>query len=302
MGDDGVKIDITVKGLKELQADLKDFSERRLRAAVATAMTRTAVMVRDQLQSKMASAIDRPTAYTRRNLRYTAAIAKGLEASIGFDIVANQDMYGRVTGYTNMGRAQTPVGKYMHDQIEGGPRRNKRFELALRRVGILPAGWFAVPGERAKMDAHGNQSPGEIRQILSWFDAAELVPGSTQNMRAAGRSKRALGTKTKAGWEYHVIRPGQVLKRSWARNTSASGPSRSRGTKKMQPGIYRQTRHALGNQVEPIMIFVRSASYKPRWDFYGDAKREVDRVYPEQIERAIRESAARMASKAGGGQ
>lgn len=296
-----MKIDIKVQGIKELQANLKDFSERRVRSTVATAMTRTAVMVRDQLQSKMASALDRPTAYTRRNLRYTAATAKGLEASIGFDIVANQDMYGKVTGYTNMGRAQTPVGKYMNDQIEGGPRRNKRFELALRRVGILPAGWFAVPGERAKMDAFGNQSPGEIRQILSWFDAAELVPGSTQNMRAEGRAKRALGTKRKAGWEYHVIRPGQVLKRSWARNTSAAGPSRSRGTKKMQPGIYRQTLHAMGNQVEPIMIFVKSAGYKPRWDFYGDARREVDRIYPGQIERAIREATAALASRTGSG-
>lgn len=295
-----MKIDIKVQGIKELQANLKDFSERRVRSTVATAMTRTAVMVRDQLQSRMASAIDRPTAYTRRNLRYTAATAKGLEASIGFDIVANQDMHGRVTGYTNMGRGQTPVGKYMNDQIEGGPRRNKRFELALRRVGVLPAGWFAVPGERAKLDASGNQSAGEIRQILSWFDAAELVAGSTQNMRTAGRTKRAQGTKKRAGWQYHVIRPGQVLKRSWARNTSAAGPSRSRGSKKMQPGIYRQTRHALGNQVEPIMIFVKSARYKPRWDFYGDARREVDRIYPAQIERAIREATASLASRAGG--
>lgn len=295
-----MKIDIKVQGIKELQSGLKDFSERRVRSTIATAMTRTVVAVRDELQRKMAAAIDRPTSYTKRNLRYTAATAKGLEASIGFDIVANQDMRGRVTGYTNMGRGQTPVGKYMNDQIEGGPRRDKRFELALRRIGILPAGWFAVPGERANMDAFGNQSPGEIRQILSWFDAAELVAGSTQNMRDAGRAKRAQGTKKKAGWQYHVIRPGQVLKRSWARNTSAAGPSRSRGTKKMQPGIYRQTRHALGNQVEPIMIFVRSASYRPRWDFYGDARREVDRIYPGQIERAIREATAAMTSKAGG--
>lgn len=293
-----MKIDIKVQGIKELQEQFKDFSERRLRASVATAMTRTAVAVRNEMQRKMDSAIDRPTTYTRRNLRYTAATAKGLQATVGFDIEVSQDMYGRATGYTDLGRGQTPVGKYMHDQIEGGPRRDKRFEIALRRVGILPAGWFAVPGERAKIDAFGNQSPGEIRQILSWLDAAELLAGSRQNMRAEGRAKRMQGTKKKAGWAYHVIRPGQVLKRSWARNTSAAGPSRSRGTKKMQPGIYRQTRHALGNRVEPIMIFVKSAQYKPRWDFYGDARREVDKVYPVEIQRAIDESAARLAARA----
>ena len=295
-----MKIDIKVQGIKELQSGLKDFSERRIRSTIATAMTRTAVAVRDQLQRKMDSALDRPTAYTRRNLRYTAATAKGLEASIGFDIVANQNAHGRVTGYTNMGRGQTPVGKYMNDQIEGGPRRDKRFENALRRVGILPAGWFAVPGECAKMDAFGNQSPGEIRQILSWFDAAELVKGSTQNMRDKGREKRRKGTRTKLGWEYVWISPYRVVKRSWARNTSAAGPSRSRGTKKMQPGIYRVTNTEPRRKVEPIMIFVKSASYKPRWDFYGDAKREVDRIYPGQIEQAIREATKAMASKAGG--
>lgn len=296
-----MKIDIKVQGIKELQANLKDFSERRIRSTIATAMTKTAVAVRDELQRKMDSALDRPIGYTRRNLRYTAATAKGLQATVGFDIVANQDMYGKVTGYTDMGRAQTPVGKYMKDQIEGGPRRDKRFEIALRRVGILPAGWFAVPGECAKIDAFGNQSPGEIRQILSWFDAAELVAGSRQNMRVAGRTKRAAGTKKKAGWQYHVIRPDQVLKRSWVRNTSAVGPSRSRrGTKKMQPGIYRQTYHALGNQVEPIMIFVKSAQYKPRWDFYGDARREVDRIYPVEISKAIEAACKALALKAGG--
>ena len=294
-----MRVEVKLSGLKELQANLKDFSERRVRSTVATALTRTAVAVRNEMQQKMALAIDRPTSYTKRNLRYTAATAKGLQASVGFDIVANQDMYGRVTGYTNMGRGQTPVGKYMNDQIEGGPRRSKRFENALRSVGILPPGWFVVPGKRAKLDAFGNHSPGEIRQILSWFDAAELVAGSTQNMRAEGRAKRAQGTRKKAGWQYHVIRPGQVLKRSWSRNTSAAGPSRSRGTKKMQPGIYRQTRYALGNRIEPIMIFVKSAGYRPRFDFYGLGRREADRIYPGQIELAIREAMAALASRSG---
>ena len=297
-----MKIDITVKGLKELQADLKDFSERRLRAAVATAMTRTAVAVRREMQSQMAADLDRPNPYTTRNLRYTPANAKSLEATVGFDIVANQDMYLNVTGYTNMGRAQTPVGKYMHDQIEGGPRRNKRFELALQRVGVLTPGWFAMPGECAKMDAYGNQSPGEIRQILSWFDAAELVAGSRQNMREEGRNKRRKGTKTKVGWEYRLIKTWQTVKRSWARNTSAAGPSRSRGTHKMQPGIYRVTYGPGRPKVEPVMIFVRSASYKARFDFYGKARQAADRIYSVEIDKAIDQARESMASRAGGGQ
>jgi hypothetical protein len=179
-----MKIDIKVQGIKELQANLKDFSERRVRSTVATAMTKTAVAVRNELQSKMDSALDRPIGYTRRNLRYTAATAKGLQATVGFDIVANQDMYGKVTGYTDMGRAQTPVGKYMKDQIEGGPRRDKRFEIALRRVGILPAGWFAVPGERAKIDAFGPLPAGKVL----WPEAALAPTTKTGTTKTAAKS------------------------------------------------------------------------------------------------------------------
>jgi hypothetical protein len=100
-----VKVDITFKGLQELQADFKDFSERRLRAAVATAMTRTAVAVRSEMQREMAADLDRPNPYTTRNLRYTAATAKSLTAMVGFDIIAKQDMYGNVTDYVHLGRA-----------------------------------------------------------------------------------------------------------------------------------------------------------------------------------------------------
>lgn len=296
-----MKIDIKVRGLKELQADLKDFSERRIRSTVATAMTRTAVAVRNEMKRQMAADLDRPNPYTTRNLRYTPATAKNLEASVGFDIAAIQDVYGNVTRYANMGRAQTPVGKYMHYQIEGGPRRNKRFELALQRVGLLTPGWFAMPGQKAKMDAYGNQSPGEIRQILSWFDAAELVAGSRQNMRAEGRQRRRQGTMKKAGWEYILVRPGEM--RSWARVTN-SGPGR--GQHKMQPGIYRKSQGAMGPglraTLQPIMIFVKSASYRSRFDFYGKARSAAERIYPVEIDKAIGQAREALAKKAGGGQ
>ena len=69
-------IDIKVTGIKELQAELQDFSERRLRAAVATAMTRTAVQVRERLRADLRTAIDRPTPYTVRQLKYAGATAQ----------------------------------------------------------------------------------------------------------------------------------------------------------------------------------------------------------------------------------
>ncbi len=269
-------IDIKVTGIKELQAELQDFSERRLRAAVATAMTRTAVQVRERLRADLRTAIDRPTPYTVRQLKYAGATAQRPVAAVGFDILPIQDVFGNVLRYQADTPGTTPAGKYMALQAQGGARRAKRFERALQAVGVLPAGWMAVPGSRARVDAYGNQSPGEIRQILSWFDAAELVAGSRQNMGPAGRDKRRRGTRSAAGFEYFVIRPGV------------------RGG--LVPGIYRRTSFALGKRVEPVMIFVKAAGYRTRFDFYGIAQREIDRLLPGELRRAIEQSAARLRS------
>lgn len=284
-----MKIDISILGAKELQQSLNEFSERRMKAAVATALTRTAVQVRDKVKLSMASSLDRPTAYTVRQLKYVAATAQKPAAAVGFGVVRIDDASGNALRYQDLGANETPAGKYLNSQIHGGPRRNKRFELALRAVGVLPGGWFAVPGGRAKIDANGNQSIGEIRQILSWLDAAELVAGSRQNMGAAGRAKRVKGTRKTAGFEYFVVPAG--ANRSFVR---ANGKT---GTHKMQPGIYRRTLLSMGSRIEPIIIFVSSAQYRGRFDFYGIAQQERDRILPSELSRAIRESADRLANK-----
>lgn len=285
-----MQIKIDIKGMKELQAKLKDFSERRIKAAVATALTRTAVQVRDKVKAAMPTSLDRPTPYTVRQLKYVAATAERPVAAVGFGVVAITDQRGDVMRYQDLGANETPAGRYLHPQIHGGPRRNKPFENHLRAVRVLPAGWFAVPGERAKMDSYGNQSVGEIKQILSWFDAAEMTAGSTQNMRQKGRDKRIKGTKKTAGFEYFVVQPGGS--RSFARGNGKTG------NHTMQPGIYRRVLHAFGSQVQPVVIFVNQAKYRQRFDFYGIAKREGDRILPVELTKAVNESLDRMNGKA----
>lgn len=284
-----MRVEVSITGIEELRASLKDFSERRLNAAVATAMTRTAVKLRNALQENMQQVFDRPTPYTVRQLRYVAATAQRPVAAVGFNIAPIQDVFGNVVRYEDLGTGSTPAGKYLQFQTEGGQRRNKRFEKALRQVGVLPAGWYAVPGQRAKVDAYGNQSLGEIRQILSWFDAAELVAGSRQNMYQKGRDKRIKGTKRTAGFEFFVSLPG--ANRTFAR---AGGGS---GTHAMQPGIYRRTKLALGTRIEPVVMFVPRMAYKKRFDFYGIAERITDETLRPELDRAIAESAARLAGR-----
>lgn len=281
-----MKINVKIDGIKELQTSLKDMSERRIKAATATALTRTAVQVRDKVKASMSSLLDRPTPYTVKQLKYVGATAQRPVAAVGFGVVGIQDEYGNVMRYQDLGANETPAGKYLQAQIHGGPRRDKRFEKALRAVGVLPSGWLAVPGQRAKVDAFGNQSIGEMRQILSWFDAAELVAGSRQNMRQKGRDKRIKGTKKTAGFEYFAVSAGDA--RSFVRGSGKTGAH------KMQPGIYRRTTQAMGSRIEPVVIFVNQARYRKRFDFYEIATREGNKILPAELTRAVNESFARM--------
>lgn len=260
-------LSINITGLPELQRTLQGLSERRINAAAATALTRTAKEVRNKVQQHALQVFDRPTPYTMRQLRYVAATAARPVAAVGFNIAAIQDVSGRVVRFQDLGPGQTPAGKYLQFQTEGGRRNRKRFEQALRQVGAMPVGWFAVPGASAKIDAYGNQSVGELRQILSWFNAAEMSAGSTQNMTDATRAKRRKGTRNKAGFEYVYIKPG------------ARGP--------LLPGIYRRTFFALGRRIEPVVIFVRDVRYRKRFDFYGVAQREAQSILPGELARSI---------------
>lgn len=284
-----MQISVQVEGLKELQASMKDFSERRKSAAVATALTRTAVQVRDKVKGLMPTLLDRPTPYTLRQLKYVAATAAKPVAAVGFGVVGIEDERGNVIRYQDLGAKNTPAGKYLSTQIDGGARKAKRFEVALQSRRILPAGWLAVPGQRAKMDAYGGQSVGEIKQILSYFDAASFKSGSDQNSNFKGREKLRKGTRKTAGFEYFAVQPGE--RRTFTR---ASGKT---GTKAAQPGIYRRTLYALGSRIEPIVIFVRAATYKRRFDFYNIAKAEGDRILQTELKRAIDESAARLRAR-----
>lgn len=279
-------ITMEFRGIDKIAKELKDLSDRRIRSAAATALTRTAVALQKRTKEEMKRVFQGgPTPYTERAVRYIPATAKRLGAAVGFNIVAFQDERGNVLEYRDEGEGQTPQGKYIQFQMNGGQRRQKRFEKALQYVGVLPAGWFCVPGEKAKLDRHGNHVPSEIRQILSWFDAGEMTAGSTQNMRDKGREKRRKGTRKKAGFEYFAVQPGGV--RTFKR---ANGKT---GTHKMQPGVYRRTFHALGTSIEPIIIFVRGAAYRARFDFYAMMKREAGPMLEAETARAISQALAR---------
>jgi hypothetical protein len=244
-------VTITLEGFDALKDALVD-APLKLKKAMKLAMARTGNAIRDAEIAEMKRVFDRPTRWTLGAMRVSTSSGE-LEVTIGI-----------IDPNGNYKRAQS----YLSVQVEGGPRRTKAFEVALQQHGLMPTGWRAVPGEGAKIDAFGNMSAGQIRQILSWFDAAERTAGSTQNMGFAGREKRRKGTRKNLGFEYFVVLPG-----------------RQRNLK--QPGIYQRIFLGHGKSIKPILIYVKSANYKKRFDFEKVARETYDRVMPIEFQSAV---------------
>lgn len=268
-GGDAVNITITTN-LAEVRGQLTQFSDRRFNAAMATALTRTAVQVRDAVQAEMPRVLDRPTPYTLRQLRYVSARADRLAAAVGFNVVNVTDAAGATIAFRDLGPGETPAAKYLQPNIEGGSRRLKRFEIALKAIGALPAGWFAVPGRGASIDAYGGVSRGQIVQVLSQL-RVQLVAGSQRNMAAGARG---IAAQRKAGGRFFVIRPGDG---------------------KGQPGVYQ--REFIGRNVTPVFAFVKSVAYTRRFDFDRVAGGLADRELPVQIQRSLAEQLERLRAR-----
>ena len=209
------------------------------------ALTRTAYSVRDELKSSMASVFDRPTRYTLNSLKVTPANRQTLQANVWFRTPQ-----------------QFVSQHYIEPQVYGGSRIHKRFERRLHDVGILPPGWYAVPGPSARLNRYGNMSQGQIVQILSALRAF------TESGYTANRSRTA-GTRRRSNIDYVAITPG------------GQGQSRY-----VQPGIWIRN----GPHFNKVLSFVRSVSYRKRFRFFEIGREVADRELPRQFSRALEDA------------
>lgn len=248
---------VEVKGLEQLKASLDGFSDRRFAAAVATALTRAGKHAQEELRDEMQRTLDRPTPYTLNALRLWPARADNLVAKVGF---------------RDDGRGGMNANHYLMPNVEGGPRVTKRVEAALRAIGALPNGWFAVPGQGATLDAYGNMSRGQIVQILSQLRIT-LTAGYSRNMSFDARKQ--VSAQRRAGGRFFAVPPG------------AKG-----GT---QPGVYQ--RELIGRNITPVLVFVRQPSYGKRFDFWGKAKAITEARLPIELRRSFEEHAQKLAAR-----
>lgn len=224
-------------GLAEALSD----QARDVRFAAVLATTRTAQAVQRAEIAEMQRVFDRPTRWTLRGTYLKPATKADPEAEVRLK--------------DDIALAGAPAAAFLPAQIEGGPRRHKRFERSLQYVGLLPAGMYAVPGRGAQLDGYGNMNRGQIVKILSDLRATS-DPTQHRSDVKKGRGKRK-------NERYKVIPAGR----------------------RMPAGVYLQG--ATTKQQRLVIAYVKAPAYRKRLDWYGVAERTIDEEFPRQFEAAL---------------
>ena len=252
-----MQIKLDIKGLKEIQADLKDFSERRMKAVAATTLTRTAREVEKVFSKSIAHGIDRPVKRTTESVVVKQATASSLVA-----VVRLKD---RLAGLA--------PAQYMPQHEFAGSRLLKKFEQALVKSGAMPAGYFVVPGRTATLDAHGNVSRAQITHVITQL-GADYSPGYQQTI--SKKTKKRMQTAAKHGRKYVSVHSSEARKF------------------KVSPGIYEM--QADGSR-KAVFLFKTAVQYRKRLNMVGDGEVKAKEVFDAEFTKALSESKARLAMR-----
>lgn len=273
-----MKLDVDVIEIQQLRAAFAGFSDRRFAAAMATALSRTAVAVRQAEEHEILDVFDRPTPYTQRAIYSQPATAQNLEARVGV-----KDGYFAASG-------RAPVS-YLRWQIGGGLRTQTGFERALVRGGAMDGGDRAVPGRFARLDAYGNMSRGQMAQILSQLRIADTQAGSTRNLPRLAFDDNARERRRKQG----------SIRRAYQR-AGGEFVAFPYGRGKLRPGIYQIRATAFGRaDPKPVVVFVGKAQYEAgRFDFFHAGDLAARRTLGPEVDRALADHTQRVLAKANG--
>ncbi len=186
-----MSITINLEGMTELRTMLREFSDRRLNAAISTSLTRGAKEMAGVWQDQIDRRVDRPIARTKSATTFEGATAATLQSRV----LVKDKLSG------------TPPSEYLAPQERAGNRNLKKFEAALQASGALPRGWFVVPGRGAQLDAYGNVSRSQIIAVITQL-GQDYSPGYARVIpkTVAGR----LAAMARRGKSYIAIHPEEA--------------------------------------------------------------------------------------------
>lgn len=145
-----IDIRVDTRELQGLVTQLKALNERGVSFATGRATNNVAFKIRDGWNEKAQQVFDRPTRFTQNSVLVRRA--------------TRANPFARVFIRDQAGNG-IPPEVYLQQQVLGGERRLKRSEVALQSIGVLPAGFRAVPGQGLRLDSSGNV-PGRTMKAL----------------------------------------------------------------------------------------------------------------------------------------
>jgi hypothetical protein len=229
----------------DLERAFSKLEREQLPFITSLAVNRTSALVRDELKATIPQVFNAPVGLTQGSVFLTKAANK-------------RGPFERDVFLRDEASKGTPPVKYLAPETEGGPRRVKRFERALRSAGVMASNEFAYPARSYKLNAQGNIPASVVTRILSQVRAS---PDPEQN--ATKGSNRKGKRKGKVG--YFAARAGGHLK----------------------PGIYHRVSNQFGPVQRPlqaVLTFSSDApSYTTRFPFKKIAARTYAREYQEQF-------------------
>ena len=256
-----MRLSAEIRNQKELTDLLGKLAGGELRKAYALALNDTGFMVRGKQVAALNGAFDRVTPFVGRSPKVFKATAEKLAVSIAPTLHTDRSAFVRG------GKVGVDPQDVLQAQAEGGRRRDKRSEVILRRAGILPNGMQTsipktpYPGSD---DGRGNLRGPFLVQLIGYLQAFG-EQGYRANMTARRKRNLQRGTAKQVGRRYFVsygrLRGHHLAAGIWA----ASGTH--------------------GVDVRPVVMFVRSGTYRPRIDMDRVAR---DAGVQEYLDKRVR--------------
>nr|WP_320131987.1 hypothetical protein [uncultured Holophaga sp.] len=165
-----MEIKIDPKVMDKATEDLTDLEKTQLPIAMARTINDTAADLQAAERREMEQVFDSPTPMTLNSIKVWKANKRTLT--------------GRIFVRDEAAKGNPPV-KYLRAQVEGGERRPKRFEMAMRIAGHLRSDGFLVPSKASPLNRYGNFTGGRITQFLDAIGAN--FKDSSQHSKTQGR-------------------------------------------------------------------------------------------------------------------
>ncbi len=264
---------ISIEGLPALQRRFTDLERTQLPFATAQAINSVAFDVHRAWAREAERVFDRPAPLTRKAVRWSKATRQKPVASIFV--------------LDHVGKGTAPAD-YLRAQVDGGERKAKGLERGLQRAGLLVGNERAILGKSAPVDAFGNIRGGVVQQILSQLQG-QFDPSANETAASKKRNARRGTLKSQLkGKNRRFFAVRGAGRRGFTVNKDGSSTQSH-----LPPGIYQRIDSGFGSAIRSVFVFTRKAHYKPRrYDIYGLAQREAQRLLPIAFERELARAVA----------